>query len=777
MKTTVLDAVLDALTRAADHNPNTHVAPAVVLWPDAERRWEPFIPALREAYPGLLTLGSYAPAERTGPAIWLRCVLAGTLPEGPSLGDGVPVLYLPGVSRSELRAVDTTPPELQPLAELHYRGVIWSQQSGRDWTPFAFLKSTHGGLGLDLAQDEDTLEALHNALPKLAATPIARLRGRRLEAADFRELIRPEATADLLRWLNDPDSVRSEWGDAEWTTFRGICRDEYGFDPEADGPMVAAEKLGQQADRWVFVWRRYSEAPGRYPRIAERLRQAAPSSIDPQDLFTKVESWPQFNERQELELRTALLALQDETPEAAAKRIEALESNHGHRRRWVWAELGQAPLARALEHLATLARVTEGTLTGASAEALAEDYVKSGWEADASTLRALAEVESPADREAVSTAIRTVYRPWLERVTERLQKLVLASPLPNAGTANPHSEPEPGECILFADGLRYDVARMLVDELHTRGAEADEGWRWAALPTVTPTAKPAASPLAGEFEGGEDASDFRPMIREKKQPLVADRFRTLLEERGIQVLRHEETGDPSGRAWAEYGNIDRLGHDEGVGLARRIPEEVRGLARRISGLLEAGWRRVRVVTDHGWLLLPGGLPKVDLKGYLAENRWGRCAVLRSTSATKLPSFAWHWSPEVHVVAPHGIGSFIAGQEYAHGGISLQECVVPVLTVMRAGGAVAMATVQEVRWVGLRCRVRVEASGEGISVDLRVKPGDPASSIASEPRPLDGEGRAALLVPDDSYEGSAVTLVVLDSTGAVIARETTTVGGR
>lgn len=773
---TILAAVQQALTRAADHNPNTHVAPAVVLWPDAERRWEPFIPALRAAYPGLLTLGGHTPAERTGPAIWLRCVLAGTLPEGPPLGDAVPVLYLPGVSRSELRAVDTTPPELQPLAELQYRGVIWSQQSGRDWTPFAFLKSSHGGLGLDLAQDDDTLEALHHALPKLAATPVARLRGRRLEAADFRELIRPESTADLLRWLNDPDSLRAEWAETEWATFRGICRDEYGFDPEADGPSVAAERLGQQQDRWATVWRRYAEAPLRYPRIADRLRQAAPQTIDPQDLFTRVESWPQHNERQEDELRTALVALADETPEAAAKRIEALESTHRERRRWVWAELGHAPLALALEHLATLARLTEGTLTGGTAEALAESYVNDGWQADAAALHALAEAELPADRAAVTTAIRPVYGPWLERVTDRFQKRVLAAPLPSAGTATPGADPEPGEVVIFADGLRYDIARMLLDELRDRGAETEENWRWAALPTVTPTAKPAASPVADQLEGGSDASEFRPMVREKNQPLVIDRFRALLTEQGIQVLRHEETGDPSGRAWAEYGNIDRLGHDEGAGLARRIPEEVRGLALRITTLLGAGWRRVRVVTDHGWLLLPGGLPKVELKGYLAESRWGRCAVLRSTSKTKLPSFAWHWAPEVHVVAPHGIGSFIAGQEYAHGGLSLQECVVPVLTVKGTASTVATAAVEEIRWVGLRCRVRVEASGEGFAVDLRVKPGDPATSIASEAKPLDGEGKAALLVPDDSYEGSAVTLVVLDAAGEVIAREATTVGG-
>jgi hypothetical protein len=772
---TVLDAVLTALGQCAEHNSNTHAAPAVVLWPDEDRLWETFVPAVRAAYPAFLTLGDYDPSERTGPAIWLRCVLAGTLPEVPAVDD-VPVLYLPGVSRAGLRAVASCPPELQPLVELQYCGTIWSQLNGKDWTPNAFLRTPNGGLGLDVASDGATLEALQQALPKLAGVSVRRLKGRRLEAADFRELVRPEAARDLLRWLDNPDSARKRMSDSDWSAFRGICRDEYRFDPETDGPLVTAERLGQRQDRWASAWRRYADAPGLYPHVAERLRQAAPKSIDPSDLFAHVESWPQFNEREEDTLRKALSALGDEMTEVAGPRLLKLEEQHARRRSWIWAELGQAPLAQALRHLAELVHATNVELTGGTTAALGEAYASTGWRADANVLQALAEVETPADRQAVGCAVRAIYRPWLERTAQRFQSRVQAAPLPSAGAIPTDPAPGTGECILFADGLRFDVGQMLAEALRDRGVEVEEGWRWAALPTVTPTAKPAASPVASEVEGGSAGSDFRPQVREQKKPLTIDRFRGLLGEQKTQVLQKEETGDPQGRAWAEYGSIDRLGHEEGAKLARRIPEEVRGLALRIAGLLAAGWKRVRVVTDHGWLLLPGGLPRVELPGYLAETRWGRCAVLKSTSTTDLPSFSWHWAPEVHVVAPHGIGCFVAGHEYAHGGLSLQECVVPVLTVKSGANAVANAGIEEVSWRGFRCRIRVKTDAGGLRADLRVKPGDESSSIALEPKPLDDSGNASLVVEDDSYAGSTVTLVLLDGTGSVIAKEATTVGG-
>ena len=103
---------------------------------------------------------------------------------------------------------------------------------------------------------------------------------------------------------------------------------------------------------------------------------------------------------------------------------------------------------------------------------------------------------------------------------------------------------------------------------------------------------------------------------------------------------------------------------------------------RVESLLAAGWREVRVVTDHGWLLMPGGLPKTELPKYLTATRWRRCAVVKESATVDLPCFSWFWAEKVRIACPPGIDCFMAGEEYNHGGLSLQECVVPQLSVRR-----------------------------------------------------------------------------------------------
>jgi hypothetical protein len=111
----------------------------VILWPDKERQWEPVLPVLGERVRHLLILGPYAANCKTGPAIWLRRMIGRTLPEAnwPACPADrpektIPILYLRGVSRQELRAVAECPPALMPLAELQYRGAFWSQVNHKD---------------------------------------------------------------------------------------------------------------------------------------------------------------------------------------------------------------------------------------------------------------------------------------------------------------------------------------------------------------------------------------------------------------------------------------------------------------------------------------------------------------------------------------------------------------------------------------------------------------------------------------------------------------------
>ena len=100
----------------------------------------------------------------------------------------------------------------------------------------------------------------------------------------------------------------------------------------------------------------------------------------------------------------------------------------------------------------------------------------------------------------------------------------------------------------------------------------------------------------------------------------------------------------------------------------------------------------------------------------------------------------------------------------------------MLTFVATGApASVVVTVREVQWKGMRCRVTIEPAADGLSADLRTKPNVANSSI-TDPKPLDAAGKAALLVADESLEGTTVSLVIVNAAGRVVSKEPTTVGG-
>ena len=769
---TVIEAVVHSLESAAKHNPNDVVQPRVVLWTDHDSQWLSIISQLRRLVPQLLTLGDYDPENRTGPAIWLRCVLDGALDDLKVSEEKTPIVYLPGVSRQQLRAVQECPDSLKPLVELQYRGVCWTQKNGKDWTVEAFLVAEDGGLGLDVSRDAATRQSMLSSLTELATTSVAGLKGKRLEAEDFDKLFSDDLAKDLLRWLSDPDSVSAGWNGGRWSAFRSRSKAELEFDPEKDGVLVAAERLGRREDSWASVWERFTESPALYPGVPELLRKAMPN-----ELFVESSSWPQNNEQGETELRQALLALENTTPSAAKDRLLDLEKTHGVRRGWVWEKLAQAPLANALAHLAALARSTSSQLGGASVAEMARLYSDSAWEIDASALAAMATVKSVADAQAVSKALNAVYRPWLESAAEHLQALTEEKPLPGHEDQGLEDlRVESGGLILFADGLRFDVSQRLAELMREKSWVVNMSTRWAGLPTVTATSKPAVSPVADKIEGRSLGEDFLPVTVAGGQPLTTDRFRKLLASAGYQYLGADETGDSSDRAWTESGEFDKLGHALQGKLAGRIEDQLELLLERVESLLDAGWREVRVVTDHGWLWLPDGLPKVELPKYLTASRWARCAAIKGGSKVEVPTVRWHWNSQERLAVAPGIACFGAGNEYAHGGLSLQESLVPVIRVTagEAAGRTA-AKVEQVSWAGLRCRVKIKPAQSGLSVDLRTNVNDPGSSV-SEVRSVDDEGAVSFLVANDELEGITAAVVVLDAKGHAIAKQSTIIGG-
>jgi hypothetical protein len=417
----LLDRLRESLAKVL-RVPEGQAPPVAIVWTDATGEWLPLASIVRELIPEFYTLGAFRPKERTGPAIWLKCIVDRTLPEAPPPGV-VPILYLPHVSRQVLRAAADCPAPLTPLIELQYRGRVW-EYKGRDWTVMAFLMSAEG-LGLDIAQDRRTEEALGRALPLLADVDASTLAGHRLDADDFDRLSVADPVRDFLQWLNAPE--RFEQTQAErWISFRNRCQSEFEVDP-ADGPDVAATALAEGRTALDPIWSRFCESPAAYSGIAKRLRS-------PSSLAIETDRNPTVNDADEADLRKALESLSGVDQASAAAKVLALESTHGKRRNWVWARMGQSSWAMALEPLAALAKLSKLPVGGATVEAAASIYATDGCRCDQAALNALSLFrETTPDSVIMKQVVRALYEPWLDASARHFQDLVQ-----KAGKLSPH---------------------------------------------------------------------------------------------------------------------------------------------------------------------------------------------------------------------------------------------------------------------------------------------------------------------------------------------------
>ena len=319
-----------------------------------------------------------------------------------------------------------------------------------------------------------------------------------------------------------------------------------------------------------------------------------------------------------------------------------------------------------------------------------------------------------------------------------------------------------GTCLLFVDGLRWDVGQALVTRLKSDSLEVSVSSTWAALPTVTATAKPAVSPLESFLVGSENSTTF--------EVATTAQFRKQLGDLGYLVLGDAETGNGSGRAWAENGDLGTLGH--GGKLEGNWSKVIDEIVYRVQGLVGAGWQ-VKIVTDHGWLYLPRELPKTEFAGLLSPNKGERAAWLHPGNPPTELQAPWFWNPLLSFQTSPGISTFWGGKQYSHGGLSLQECVVP--TILIRGGATAGSSalaLTEKRWKGMRLVLNWTSQPEGFKMDLRTAAADGRTTL------IDGlmDLGPSLMVVDDELVGQEHWLVALNDGGQVVFQEKLRIGG-
>ncbi|MBT3212377.1 MAG: BREX-1 system phosphatase PglZ type B [Planctomycetaceae bacterium] len=772
MNTTALDFLVENI-RAKDVGLDGQDRPVAILWTDPKEQWRPLVPLLLKAIPELLVYGDYDSDSRTGPAIWLRCLVDRVLKVPALPEDKTPIIYLPGVSRQDLRAGEECRETLRPLVELMYRGSLWLQQNGNDWGLLSFLGSKNT-INLDISREQATFEALLRALPEVAVTPLGQIRGRRLEADDFNRMLSDDLNRDVLCWLDDPDNTKARLGEDRWGAFRSRCQDELQIDPDSVADVSAGEYLGKAEGAWKNVWDRFKEAPTIYGKVADLLVRSRPAGELP---FIR-ERWPDLNEEDDETVRKELKSILELSHEEACNTISLLEKQHGTRREWVWANMNRSPMAMALEPLSRLAVAASSVIGGTSPAEIATSYLQRGWQGDAAAWEVLSTCPSN-DEALVKKVVRHLLLPWLEDSACVFQKLIQKNPLPNKSEQQ-KVEVTTNQCLVFADGLRFDLGQKLLERLEGRGFRGQLNFRWAATPTVTATAKPAVTPVADQISGKILGELFYPDFKESGKNTNAQNIRDSLLSENYQILGGDEFDSPmseDAKGWLETGEIDKLGHKLEARLARQIPEELDRLTERIAGLFDAGWQSVRVVTDHGWLFLPGGLPKVDLPKHLTDSRWARCAVVSGQSDPEIQQHPWYWNQSQFFATPPGVSCFNKSPEYAHGGLSLQECLIPDLLIEHSGDRQVRVTIKAIEWHSLRCQIEVSCSGAGgsyISADLRNA--HPAGiSVVANIKPLTEDSKVSLVLAGDEYLEAELVLVLLDQDGNILVQKPTKIG--
>jgi len=489
--------------------------------------------------------------------------------------------------------------------------------------------------------------------------------------------------------------------------------------------------------------------------------------------------WPQWNDQQEAILREGLLQLKDMPTHEARDRLKDLETAHKDRRSLVWAELGDGALSYAIEYLARMAELTDNTLTAGTIDDLVGAYLSSGWLTDDAAVRALECVSKQGDLEAVTAAVRAVYLPWAEDAARYLQEIVDRDGYPLKLYS--HASPEPGkadDCIVFVDGLRFDLARRLSEKLASRHLEVEEKATWTAIPSVTATGKPAVTPVAHLIVGQEMNADFEPCVAATGHSLKGGyHLQKLLGDAGWNLPGKSAELFPTGPVWCEAGNIDHEGHQRGWKLAKHLESMLCEVADQVEQWFEQGFKSVRVVTDHGWLLMPGGLPKTKLPSALTENQWGRCAALKTGASSEERLFPWFWNAHLDFALADGISCYRAGIEYAHGGLSLQECLTLQLLVTEGNNADEQCAIQitDVIWKGMRCKVAMDGDAAGLFLDLRTQPGNPSSSVVMSTKPFKVDGTCSVVVENEDLKDQSATIVIINDDGSLIAQYKTKIG--
>jgi hypothetical protein len=290
-----------------------------------------------------------------------------------------------------------------------------------------------------------------------------------------------------------------------------------------------------------------------------------------------------------------------------------------------------------------------------------------------------------------------------ERYTEVLRAAgwVVEGPLPQTRVFAEAVDLSAGRtAYILVDALRYEMGVDLVRQIDA-ALDVDNSAAVGALPSVTQVGMAALLPGASaSFSVVEEKGKLAVRIGDDAMVNVSDRMKHLkaevpgaVELRLSDVLEFSKAklvksiGDAP-LVTVRSQELDALGEADSDWLARQLMDAVIGnVVRAVKRLAVAGIERFVITADHGhqFSVRKEGDMKTDSPGGDTVALHRRCWVGRGGAAppgtVRVSGPQLGYDTDLDFVFPVGLGVFKAGGglSYHHGGLSLQETVIPVIT--------------------------------------------------------------------------------------------------
>lgn len=369
---------------------------------------------------------------------------------------------------------------------------------------------------------------------------------------------------------------------------------------------------------------------------------------------------------------------------------------------------------RAVAAIAELNTALETKPPAASSLASVVDwYSSAGWEVDSAYRRMeFLRVSTGAYLHDLDDAFvlgRQHYEQWLDEVLRRTADAISGDVLvPDQQQQRRihHVEVRGWESTAYVlvDALRYELGRDLATRFERLKAAVGVRPALAAVPTITQVGMAAITPGADERFDIKLDSDARLVVHVDGEAVctVPDRIKRLEKD-------HGKVADVPLDKLAHYTNRELKKRIEGAALVVVRSNEIDAdgesdqlaaswgsfdatldvLHTAVARLLHAGLQRVILTADHGFLAVRqvGEELKVDKPstgtGELHRRAWIGIGGTVTDSTVKVPLSDFGIGGGLDIIAPRGLGVFVAGGglQFFHGGLSPQELVVPVITVV------------------------------------------------------------------------------------------------